>query len=50
MLIIQWWEEESKKNANKENQEAHESYPSSELKDEETFTPSKFLSKGNKEE
>ena len=50
MLIIQWREEESKKHVDKENLEAHGSYPSSELKEEETFMPSKFSSKENKED
>ena len=45
MLIIQRLEEEPKKHADKEKPETHQSYPSSQLKEEDATT-SHFSSKG----
>ena len=43
-------EEESKKHVDKEQSEAHESYSSSQLKNEEAVMPYVFSSKQDKEE
>ena len=50
MLIIQRPEEESKKHVDKKQFEAHASYSSSQLKDEEAVTPFVFPSTKEKEE